>query len=228
MTQNAWNSDVLNANGEVLIGNGTSRPTSSTLTAGSNCSITNAANSITINNSGGGGGGDFVLIDSFSASGSITSIDFTDLTSTYFMYLLVVDNFTDPAGFGNLAIRTSTDNGSTFDNGSTDYFWTGWQLNSGGSISACKGIETSYAVCVNTVGNGTNDTGSAYLWIFNPSASDYTRMYGKGGAVSSGSLIGDSWLEGRAQSTAVDAIRLVTFGTEIATAEVRLYGVKAA
>ena len=60
MTQNSINSGYGTADGEILIGATGGRMLPSTLTAGANISIVNAANSITITGTGGGGGGGVV------------------------------------------------------------------------------------------------------------------------------------------------------------------------
>jgi hypothetical protein len=57
----------MGANGDVLIGSGSGAPTAATLTAGTNISITNAANSITIATTGAGS---FSWVDQ--TSGSVT------------------------------------------------------------------------------------------------------------------------------------------------------------
>lgn len=60
-------------------------------------------------------------IDGGTVSGA-TSLDITDLsTSSYSAYKLIIRNVLLATGGGSIYIRTSTNNGSSFDSGATDY-----------------------------------------------------------------------------------------------------------
>lgn len=69
---------------------------------------------------GGGSGSGWVLLGSQTASAS-TSLDFTSvIDSTYDQYMIVLDNILGSAS-STLGLRTSSNNGSTWDTGSADY-----------------------------------------------------------------------------------------------------------
>ncbi len=102
--------------GEVLISATAGAPAWATLTAGTNITINNGPNSITINASGGGGSSGLVFLDSRDMTG-ITSTAFTSLiTSTYRSYLLVADQVTlsPKVSGGTLFIDVSQNNGATW------------------------------------------------------------------------------------------------------------------
>jgi len=228
MTQNAWNTDQLNANGEVLIGSGTGRPTATTLTGGTNCTIVNGANTSQITYSGSSSG-DMVLTHSASASNS-AELTFTGLSSTYFCYMVVVDNYVPAVDNNRLYFQTSTDNGSSYDSGSSDYYYRGWE-SEGGTVGALDGeFDKSNITGSGTYqpGNATNESGSAISFFWNPSASDYLRVTNFNAQIDdTGALALLSIHSGRIQATAVNAFRMFCSGGNITTAEVRVYGMVA-
>lgn len=229
MTQNSWNTSQLTTNGQTLIGNGSSSPSVATITSGTNCSVVNTAGGIQLTYTGSGSG-DWVLVTSSSASGS-TSVDFTDLSSTYFIYMFVVDNFV-PATDGNrLLYRTSTDNGSSYDSGSTDYSFRGWSMESDSTLVALDGeFDTGNVLGAGNTdpGNATNETSSGVLYMYNPSATGHTRFTNICQIIDSSGAQGTLSIEsGRRDTTAVDAIRFLCTGGNITSAEIRMYGMVA-
>jgi hypothetical protein len=112
-------------NGQLLIGNTTGNTlTKATLTAGDNITITNGAGSITIASTGGGAGA-WVEISRATASNSAT-IDFTGLNTDYDEYMVQLYNVAigdppSPEISDELYMRTSSDNGTSYDSGASDY-----------------------------------------------------------------------------------------------------------
>ncbi len=105
--------------GQVLISSSTGAPAWANLTAGTNITITNGHNSISIAAAGGGGSSGLVLLASRDMTG-ISQTSFTSLiTSTYRSYLLVADRVVVPAvgSGGALAVQVSIDNGVSYFNG---------------------------------------------------------------------------------------------------------------
>jgi hypothetical protein len=90
---------------------------------------------------GGGGGASFELIDTQTASSS-ASIEFTDLSSTYSMYKVIIYNFVPVTDEANFYMRTSTNNGTSFDSGVSDYSW----VQNAGSDTADSEIQLASAV----------------------------------------------------------------------------------
>ena len=226
MTQNAWNSPNLDANGEVLIGSGSTIPVATTITGGTNCTVVNGANTVQLTYTGSTAG-DWVLTHSASASNS-TELTFTGLSSTYFVYMIVVDNYV-PANDGDrFYYQTSTDGGSSYDSGSSDYYYQGWEADNGGTVGALDGeFDKSNILGSGTYqpGNATNESSSAVSYFYNPSASDYLRSTNFNTTRDdTGETVLLAIHSGRLQATAVDAIRLFCSGGNITTAEVRIYG----
>jgi len=229
MTNNAWNSPDLNADGEVLIGNGTNSPTATTLTAGTNCTITNGAGSIQLGFSGGSGGS-FVLVGTASCNGT-AEVTFTSLSSTYFSYILFIDNYIPGTDDSRLYLQTSTDNGSNYDDGGSDYYNRGWLIDEGATYDSFIEDEDR----VNLIGcsdadpgDDTDESCSCITTIYNPSASDLTRITNYNMIIDSSEDNNFMSIQsGRIDDTAVDAIRIFASTGNIGKAEIRFYGVTA-
>ena len=82
------------------------------------------------------GTGAFDLISTTTISGSPTEVDFTSLSTDYDIYLFYFINWNTAAGNVQLFMRTSTDNGSSFDSGATDYAHSGRDYTTGDTTPA--------------------------------------------------------------------------------------------
>lgn len=229
-TNNAWNTPDLTEDGQLLIGNGTNRPTATTLTQGANATITNNPGSIEIAAAAGGSSG-WVLISSATANSS-ANIDFKDLSSTYFTYIVIIDNYQPVTDTARLRMRTSTDNGISFDSSSGDYSFNGWIVTNTGLASEADGANASELTILGSSsappGNATNETCSAFVNIYNPSAADYTRIVSFTEIIdSSGDPNIACFSAPRREAVAVDAIRFIASTGNISTGEFRLYGIVA-
>lgn len=166
----------------------------------------------------GGGGGVWVLVSSSSPSAAST-VDFTGLDSTYFIYRVEFECW--PGNSWPFYFRTSTDGGSTFDSGTNAYY-----IDSDGftqvNLSDAKNVEGDTAAATEGC--------AGYVVIVNPSNTTGTKLYGRtvfheqgGGA---DPTIYD-WGGQRDSGADVDAIRFYSGGNTI-TGEFRLYGLKGA
>lgn len=130
-----------------------------------------------------------------------------------------------------LTMRTSTDNGSTYDSGASDYAWNMMYLNQVGSENSEFDQADSFIQLVgdggtNDMGTGTNEKGSGTIWIYNPSATKYT-------FINSETFFFNQDLENTATYVAgvrlsaadVDAVQLLMNTGNIASGEFTLYGV---
>ena len=230
MTQNAWGTDYLDANGETLIGNGTNPPSVSKITGGANCNVVPTANGIQLTYTGSTSG-DYVLTHTASASGS-SSLDFTGLSSTYFCYMLVVDNFVPATDGDRLQYRTSTDDGVSWDSGASDYYFRGWIVDDSSTVAAVDADSANTNIIGSSgtpPGNAANETSSAISFFYNPSASDYLRSTNLHVLMNtSTNLESGSISSGRKQAVAVNGIQLLCASGTITSAEVRIYGMVAA
>lgn len=164
------------------------------------------------------------FISSATASGD-ASIDFTGLTSTYFMYELIVDNIT-PSTDATLYLRTSTDGGSTYDNTAGDYQWVYGTAFSGGSSQGASGSDTEIEIA--GVGSAANENGFGRIRIYNPSdSSNYTQVEWQIAADNgSGLLVIYNGAGSRRATADVDAFQLLFNTGNVASGNFRLYGIR--
>ncbi len=131
----------------------------------------------------GPGGASAMELISSSDADNVASVAFTGLSSTYFAYILVMSRVRALSGHPHLCMRTSSNNGSSYDSGASDYAWTGYGRNDGGNAFAGL-LADSY---LRITGDGASrDLGTdaaeevyGHLVIFNPSASEYTKVVGQ-------------------------------------------------
>lgn len=231
MTQNAWDTPTLHSagDGKVLIGQTGPRPLVANIT-GCAIDVTNGTNSISLDTVSTGD--DYVKISSSTASAS-TSIDFTGLSDTYHMYIVEISDMQPGTDGSIMWLRTSTDNGVSFDSGISDYTWNNIGCDNDGSLKdGADSADSQIEILGRTndpLGAATNETHSQTVWIFDPSnASSYTRAIGIGEFVRDN---GNAWLMvsggQREENAAVDAIRFIMDSGTIASGVFTLYGAKA-
>lgn len=229
MTQNAWDSPNLTADGQVLIGDTAGgRPVAGFLT-GCGIDVTNAANSITLDTISTG-----LDYDKISASTASTSstIEFTGLSSSYHAYKVEISDMVPETDGTLLYMRTSTDNGSSFDSTSGDYMWAHMGVDNDGNLKDDgDGSDTKMILIGRTndpIGNDTNETTMATVWIFNPSSTSWTKAFCQSEYVRTN---GDCWLMfaagTRTDTTAVNAIQFLMDSDAILSGTFTLYGLKA-
>lgn len=230
MSNNCWNTPFSSANGQLLIGQASGRASWATVTAGSGASITNGAGSITIDLDAATS--DFELISSATASSSAT-IDFTGLSSTYDTYLVVMSEVQPATDGVILYMRTSTDNGTSYDSGASDYAWASLGTNDGGTgdpegSSGDSQISIAGDQASEELGNAANETVSGNVWIYKPSATEYCKLFFD---MNYTDLVDDQCsVTGQATRLSagdVDAIRFLMSSGNISTGNFRLYGMRA-
>lgn len=231
MTQNEWDTDTLYSagNGKVLIGSGAGRALAANLTAGTGVSITNGTNSITINSTAGGA---ISKISDATASSSAT-IDFTGLNSNYFLYILQFYSVAPATDGVEMWIRTSTDNGSTWDSGASDYAWANNLVDSAGASSSGGDAADSEILAmgrtgVETIGNAANEFTSGTIYIFNPADTIYTTFLTMGTfAETLGNYLICRTVGQRLSAADVDGVRILMSSGNISSGTFTLYGVSA-
>jgi len=178
----------------------------------------------------GGGGGSIEFITSTTISDDAT-IDFTDLSSTYAVYIFELLNIHCATDDKYLMVRTSTDNGSNYD--SSGYYYA-TVYNNGTSFGAA--ISYSGAGMLLTGSNSSAKLGSASnenycgtVKLYYPSdSSTYTMISGYGGyRDNSGSIMTTSFSGFRASAADVDAIRFLMESGNLSSGTIKVYGVKA-
>ena len=168
-----------------------------------------------------------VLISSASASSS-ASITFTSgIDSTYDHYIL---HFTDVfPGTTNtyLWFRTSTDGGSTYDNGASDYIYGIRHFISNGSPTDSESTgDTKITISPQNSTSGGDNVYAGDIHLFNPSGTtnDTNILLEMGG--SRGSSQGYVGTGRRNAAADVDAVQFIMSSGNIASGDFYLYGIK--
>ena len=178
-----------------------------------------------------------ILLASASPSAA-ASVDITSaITATYDTYLLVFSNLIPVTDDVGLWLRTSTDNGSAFDSGATEYsFGADGVIADGPTGSIISNGDDSNSEIVFTdnaatkgVGNASTEGISGKIWFYNPlNASVFTRVYFDAvwGSADSNYSAHVTGFGARKAAADVDAVQLLFESGNIASGEVRFYGVK--
>lgn len=231
MTNNAWNTPTLQdaGDGYTMIGSGSGRPAAALITGDSDVTITPGANTLEI--SSAATGGDLVKIGTATASTS-ASITFTGLSSTYHLYILRFSNLQPDTDSTTLIFRTSTNNGISYDSGASDYAWSLWQANesgdgSGDADQADSSITIAgVAASSDELGTGSNELADGWIYIFNPSATNYTHVFSSTTYFNEATqLILNQSSGHRASAADVDAIQVLMDSGNLSTGDFVLYGV---
>ena len=187
--------------------------------------MTNSAFSVS-----GAGAGSWILITTASASSS-ASIAFTGLTSTYVAYCVTIANMVPSNANNYLIMQTSSNNGSSYDSGASNYQWVIQStLNTSNYITSSLGdtkivlSDTSYTMPA--AGSTTGCAGNIY--IYNPSStSTLTQVssflaYQETGSLNypAVSIVNGS----RLSTTGVNAIQFLMSSNNIASGLFHLYG----
>ena len=209
------------AKGTIMVGDGTTDPT--LLSVGTNTHVLTAdsAESSGVKWAAASvGSGDLVYISSATASSS-ANINFTGLSSSYFMYIVELDSVTTQTQSVNFMLRTSTDNGSTYDSGASDYSWA--------YIGADGAQDTADTAIVlfNDTGDQSTDVINGVVYIINPSDTEYTQVLHNLSYWDNGSYTQHAQGGGQRNSAAdVDAIRFLASSGNIVSGTFRLWGLK--
>ena len=166
---------------------------------------------------------DWELLSAQTASSS-SAINFTsNISSTYAAYCLVITDLAPATDGQRVAFQTSTDGGSSYDNGASDY---AWGSEDSGTYFSSSG-DTSVDIAINGVGSASNEQFSGHIYIYDPSASNYTKVTWAGtyldGTTTARIASGGGY---RLSTTAVDAFRVLMNSGNITSGEFRLYGLR--
>lgn len=172
---------------------------------------------------------------STSTPAAASSVDLVGFDSRFSRYIITFDALVPATNNDTLSVRTSSDGGSTFDSGGSDYSYTGMQTYAGlGSASfvASTGDTKVLLHSLTPVSSTASNGGiSGRIELLAPSqATGYHHMLFE--AVWQTESFGGklSHAQGgaaRRSSTAVNALRLYFAGGNITSGTVRVYGVQA-
>jgi hypothetical protein len=170
-----------------------------------------------------------VLLDTKTASASAT-LNFTSLiTSTYDTYMFDLQDVVFSVANVSLLFRTSTDNGTTFNAGATDYYQSGNQ-NVSGSTSTIAFIlnGADHVLLANVIGNAAGYGFNGTLKLFNPLGATLHK-FGEFKTAYVSNPGEHASVQGsfrRAAITAVNAVRFLPSSGNITSGVIRMYGIK--
>lgn len=134
------------------------------------------------------------------------------------------------AGTGGVGFyfRTSTNGGSSFDSGGTDYLTASERLvSSGGALDAGQGSNSQVQLTfIGTMSNAAGETGSGTAKLFNPRAAGPAKFTWEYGWYVSGSIVQIRGFGVRNTAADVDAVRFLMSSGNIASGNFRLYGIR--
>jgi hypothetical protein len=171
-------------------------------------------------------GGDWELLGTASPSAAAT-VNFT-LTgwtnADYIAYKVMLAHVAPATDNVTLQLRTSTDGGSTYDSGASDYAWQRVEI-----TTNIPDVADSQIDLIRFMGNAADETISGEVTLFNPAAAQFGtvtwKLIGKNTA---GSVITSEGSGQRLSAANVDAFQFFFSSGNVASGELRLYGLKAA
>lgn len=173
------------------------------------------------------GGGGITLIATASASSS-ASIDFTDLSSTYSSYIIVIANLIPATDATNLYIRTSTNNGSSYDAGASDYRYAVGFVSEAAAASQTGSTGAAQIDGFGQIGNAANEYCTGVVQLFKPSAAVQCKLSWYGQKVNAAGSLNTVTGAGQRNTAAdVDAIRFIMSSGNITSGDFYLYGLVA-
>lgn len=175
----------------------------------------------------GGATGDWIQISENTLNNTASTTDFTGLDSTYRAYVLVFRNVKPATDGANFLLRMSTDGGSTFISTNT-YLYHSPALTSGATTYASNvSAGASTILLFSGEGNAASESlnGKVELWNLQSTANMKDVTWHLIGKDTSGNLIGGAGFGFQQTTSAVNAVRILTNGGNLASGTITLYGI---
>ena len=171
----------------------------------------------------GGSGGNWVLISTTTITGSPSEVDFT-FTGSYRKYRIELENVYGSLDGYNLRMRTSTNGGSSFDTGASDYGYAYGPIGTYGPVSTTSSTIELTGVFV---GNASDEGINGEIDFFDPLNANLKtfakwEVFGR----TYNSAAPNIWVgSGYRDSTAdVDAVRIYFSSGNLSGGKIRLFG----
>tara|TARA_R110000803_G_scaffold86042_1_gene152442 strand:- start:1162 stop:1887 length:726 start_codon:yes stop_codon:yes gene_type:complete len=158
---------------------------------------------------------------------SVASVDMTGLdASSYDAYCLVLSNILPATHGASIAIRTSTDGGSNYDSGASDYEHTA--IRSSASVASIQDTDDTM-IKISSIGIGTGAGAEGFcgfVYIYGPHITKHTFVSFQGIFADNGGVVHCTSGGGRRESSAdVDAVQLLANTGNLASGTVNLFGI---
>ncbi len=175
-------------------------------------------------------GGQWNLLETVVTSADAT-VDIINLSSTYFAYKFVWNALTAATDFDDFLIRTSTDNGSTWDAGTSDYAWVIHIVTmhtAPGHFVAGDNADGSVRV-IDGLGNAANEKVDCEVTCFNPSSTGFTKFVSTAVTWNAGVSRYDNTICGgtRLSAANVGGVRFLMSTGNITSGTLKVYGIRA-
>ncbi|MFA7238998.1 MAG: hypothetical protein WC091_02725 [Sulfuricellaceae bacterium] len=213
----------------VLIGNGTGALQVTTAgTAGQVLTSNGAGVDPTFQAAAGGA---FVLLSTQTASASATLNFASVITSAYDAYMFVIADIKPATDAQKLWLRTSTNNGSSYDAGLSDYGWTIFNETApGGSPSAASndGSDDSIELTATGTGNAATEGLSGKMWLYTPLDTTRQKVF-TWDVLSQNNATVQQFNQGigsRLSTADIDAVQFLFASGNIASGKIYCYGIK--
>lgn len=215
----------------------TDTPTLSDTAIFTDVSDSNATKKATLGNILDLASGGLTLLGSHTASNS-TSVDIGSgldldaaIDGTYDVYRIDIVNL-KPASGSALYLRTSTDGGTSFDNGATDYAYVsrGGSVSSASAVAANSSGDTEIWISGNQNVNAGDGALHGSIYLFNPTGavSSYDNMVYFDVVLKSGNAHYFNGTGVRLTNADIDALRFFMSTGNISSGNIYLYGIKKA
>lgn len=179
-----------------------------------------------------GGGSGWIPIKTQTAA-NVSSVDFVNgsggvvLDSTYRAYVIVITSLVPATDNTNLLLRTSSNAGSSYDSGASDYKYAlGGADSTTGTYQGAVSNGTTSILSALDVGNSAGEQSNAVIYLYNPAGTKYFVVGIKSETINaSGNLNSFTGSGTRLTAADVDAIRFLMSSGNISSGTFTLYGI---
>lgn len=171
---------------------------------------------------------DVVLLATQTASSS-SSLDFVAFdNATYSSYMFIIENIGLATDNTFLHMRTSTDGGSTYDSGASNYVYAGdGAYHTNTQTQRTSGGDTAINLTLNQTGNAANESWCGTVTVYRPAATEYTHIFAQQmNAATDGTLRHGNVSGWRASAADVDAVQFFAASGNLADGRIKMYGMK--
>lgn len=161
------------------------------------------------------------LLETITASNA-ASVDFEagNIDDTYSKYVIEFYDLTSSVDGADFWMRTSSDGGSSYDSGASDYSWA-WQAHPSADNNDLADSEITLATSIDST-----DASDGQVWLRNPSGTSHQKKIGWSmERLSSGAIDTRTGAGVRFSTSAIDAIRFLANSGNI-SGTFKLYGIK--